>query len=108
MASNSALQTDDQLLEQMKAYRVSGSQLNQHAQSIAEQFGISGDVEVFVSRSKLINAQMRDTIHLFIDIKQISLATPLRLWRSEEQSWKSLYRFFTRNRCFAPRYCKPD
>lgn len=63
MANQSTLQTDDHLLEQMKAYRVEGSPLNQHAQSIAEQFGISGDVEVFVSRSKLINAQMRDTTH---------------------------------------------
>lgn len=63
MAQANTIVTDDLLLSQMKAYRVHGSDLNRTAQEIAKKFGISGDVEVFVSRSKLINAQMRDTIH---------------------------------------------
>ncbi|MEJ0009337.1 MAG: M48 family metalloprotease [Alphaproteobacteria bacterium] len=61
MANSNAAQTDEELLERMRAYRVPGSGLNRAMEEIARQFGLEGSAEVFVSRSKAINASMSPT-----------------------------------------------
>jgi len=55
------LHTDEALLDRLNAYRIPGTSLNTTAGEIAQQLGIAGDVEVFVSRSRAIQAQMQPT-----------------------------------------------
>ena len=54
------IQTDEEILRQWDAYRVSGSPLHREVEAIAQKFGISRPVEVFVSRSKEINGKMHE------------------------------------------------
>lgn len=70
------IRTDEQILQDFHAYRIPGSALNREVSAMASKMGMQQPAEVFISRSKIMNAKMDNNAngHLRVIITEPMLA----------------------------------